>query len=97
MVLPELSHLQYLALTFIDKVGEIEGQDLQVKMGGRAGGERSGPAFYMFMGRLKEAEYIKQAREPRNRTSVSVYKLTAKGRKAMKANERFYEKRGKQR
>jgi len=96
MVLPELSHLQYLALTLIDKAVEIEGQDLQVEIGTH-GGERSGPAFYMFMGRLKEAEYVIQEKEPRERTHVAVYKLTSKGRKAMKANERFYEKKGKKR
>ena len=97
MVLPELSLLQYLALTLIDKAGEIEGQELQVLLGTRGGGERSGPAFYMFMGRLEEAEYVKQEKEPRERTRVTFYKLTSKGRKAMKANERFYEKRGKKR
>jgi len=89
MPLPELSHLQYLALALIDTAGEIEAQDLQAQLITH-GGDRSGPAFYMFMARLKEAEFINQGQESRDRTRIAIYKLTAAGRKAMKANERFY-------
>jgi len=90
MVLPELSHLQYLALTLIGEADGLEGQDLQAKIGGRGGGDRSGPAFYMFMGRMEAAGLVKKKEEPRGRTRIASYKLTSKGRKSMKANEKFY-------
>jgi len=100
MGLPELSHLQYLALDLLNK-GALEGQELQAALAREGQKQRTGPAFYMFTKRLVEAGYVESAKESRERetgpgaTQILVYKLTSVGRRARRAAQAFYKKERK--
>jgi len=86
-VLPELSHLQYLALRIIEHEKDFfAGTELRRELLARGAGNRSLPAFYLFMGRLVVAGHVTHKRAGSN---VS-YRITKTGKAAMRAAERFF-------
>lgn len=89
---PELSHLQYLALGVLSG-GEQAGRELRDAV--RAFGvRRTRAAFYQFMARLERDGYVAgwydQVQVGDQRVTERRYRITAAGRKAWAATHAFY-------
>lgn len=96
-MLPPLSHLQYLVLENLAEAKRyVSARDVQQQLVKLGAGNRSLPAFYMFMDRLADAAFVKkreQVSDESRRTEVS-YRIVAAGRTAMNASKKFYCKEG---
>lgn len=92
-MIPELSHLQYLALSILAEVpAAMSHTELRHAFLERGAGNRSGPAFYQFMDRLAESRYVAVTKTKGDSDRQECfYKLSNSGRRAMIASRAFYE------
>ncbi len=85
MRLPEITHSQFLYLTFIRGRKFISGVELRAILR-KHGQTFSGPSFYQFMARLEKAGYItseyEQTMLDKQIFIQSLYTITTKGEKA---------------
>jgi DNA-binding PadR family transcriptional regulator len=91
--LPEISHLQYLALGVL-LGGEQSGRAIREEAK-RYGVRRSLAAFYQFMGRLERSGRVEgwyaQIQAGDQRVTERRYGITAAGRRAWSAARAFYD------
>lgn len=92
MRLPELTHLQYLVLSFLLD-GERTGSELRTELA-KAKQKRSDPAFYLFMSRMEEANFVEGRYEVEVIDGMPLkfrrYRITAHGIKACERTQAFY-------
>jgi DNA-binding PadR family transcriptional regulator len=91
--LPELTHLQYLALQLVKEAYPtwLPGVDLRQQMLSAGAGNRSLPAFYQFMSLLEEKGFVsvRRKRMPEGHVNAS-YRFLKRAEEAMTVSQEFY-------
>ena len=92
MTLPDITHLQFSVLAFLQG-GEQPGRELRGQLAG-LGLRRSGPAFYQLMSRLEDAELVAGRYDQKIVDGQIIkerfYTITEQGAAAWEATRDFY-------